>query len=193
MGSLSLRDLLPPRAFELGPGLGKLVDEVLQPVLDLFQAEGDRFYAQLDPDTADSETIDAMLYDLGNPFDVAYTLPLARRRLLVRSLIEGYRDAGSVTSLRAFVRALTGIEIVSIISPPVIDSWQLGVDRLGDLANDTVDTPGIALLGGSPQFYRFSFQAEVDQALTDDERDIITKIIKIAKPAHTHFLGFQEP
>ena len=40
---------------------------------------------------------------------------------------------------------------------------------------------------------RYSFQLEVAQALTQEERGIITAIVKLVKPAHTHFVGFLEP
>lgn len=177
--------------------LTDIVNDVLQPVLQLLCDEADRWVDQHDVDLANEDTVNAMLRDLGNPFEVAFSQPLNRKRLLVRVLLDAYKSKGSTPGLTDVIRALTGIEIVSVISPATIDAWDLGVDVLGDTAADPPPADpsftDLAILGPSPGFVRYSFQIEVPRVLTQDERDVITEIVGLVKPAHTHFIGFVEP
>ncbi len=198
MPSPDLRSFLPAYNFRIDD-TGDLESwlTVLQPVLDLLWDEHLRWRDQVDVDLAESDEVNAMLADLGNPFAVALEQPLNRRRLLVRVLVDVYKTKGTAPGLADVIRVLTGLEIVRVVSPATINSWTLGVDVLGDT---TADPPlpdplntDRAVLGPSPQFMRYSFQIEVDRVLTDDERSIITEIVKLMKPAHTHFAGFLEP
>lgn len=196
---LSLRDFISDLNFRIDDtgDLAAMVDGVWQPVLNLLLAEQDRWVDQGDVDKADSNTVDAMLGDLGNPFDVALGLDLNRRRSLVRLLVPIYLAKGTSSSIIDVVRALSGIEISRIVSPATILGWTLGVNVLSDAPPATPPVnpqlTDLAFLGASPQFQFYSFQIEVAQALTQAERDLITEIVKIVKPAHTHFLGFLEP
>jgi len=171
------------------------VSGVLQPTLDLLLAEQDRWNDQVDVDVAESDSVDAMLRDLGNPFAIAFELPLDRRRLLVRVLVDVYKSKGSAPGLVNVVRALTALE-VSVVFPATADAWDLGVDVLGDVTDPLPTDPFFteyATLGPAPGFMRYSFQIEVPRVLTADERTTITEIVKLVKPAHTHFIGFIEP
>lgn len=195
MSGIQLRDLLAKVAFrddDTGH-LGKWIDEILQPTLDLLQAEAERWVDQNDVDVAESDVVDAMLRDLGNPFDVAFGQPINRRRLLVRSLVQVYLTKGSAPGMTDVIRALTAIE-AQVVFPATINAWVLGVDVLGDgtppVDEDFTDE---AVLGPSPGFMRYSFQVEVPRVLTSDEKEIVTEIVKLMKPAHTHFVGFLEP
>lgn len=194
---LRLEDLLPDINFRIDAtgDLDRFVNEVLQPVLDDACAEGDRWVAQQDIDTADERSVDATLRDLGNPFEVAFTQPLNRKRLLARTLIDIYKAKGAEPGLVDVIRALTGIEVVAVISPGTVDAWDLGIDEIGNLPSDPFP-PTLtdqAILGPSPGFMRYSFQVEVPRVLTTEEREILTEIVQLVKPAHTHFLGFVEP
>lgn len=176
--------------------LRTFVTEVLQPVLDLLYDEQDRWEKQIDPDQADEASVDAMLWDLGNPFPSAFNLSIERRRLLVRTLLNAYKTFGTVGGLRAIVRALTSIEIEQVVSPAQRSFWRLGFHALSDEGSPAADpfhTDRILLGPGSALFMRYSFQIEVDQVLTDEQRELITQIVRIVKPAHTHFLGILEP
>lgn len=175
----------------------RFINEVLKPTLALLLAEADRWKAQIDPDTADENTVNAMLRDLGNPFEVAFGQPLERRRQLVRLLVPIYRAKGSAGALQDVVRTITGIN-ATVVFPATILSWDLGVDVIGDTPANPPVPPNLnltdfAFLGSSPGFNRYSFQIEVDQALSQEEREILEEIIKLVKPAHTHFVGFLEP
>lgn len=192
-------ELLPDYNFRIDStqDLERFTNEVLQPVLDLACAEAERWIDQQSIDTMDSKTINALLGDLGNPFRVAYTLTLERRRLLALVLIDIYQAKGTGPGLIDLVRALTGIEIIAIVSPVTVPAWLLGVEVLGDTPADLPpadpEFTDLAILGQATDFVRYSFKVEVGSVLTQDERDVITEIVNLAKPAHTHFLGFIEP
>lgn len=195
----SLREFIADHNFRIDDSghLALMVDEVWQPVLNLLLAEQDRWVDQGDVDKADSNTVDAMLRDFGNPFRVAFDLDLNRRRSLVRLLVPIYLAKGTAPAVIDVVRALTGIEIDQVVSPATSGAWTLGVDVLSDTppavppANPSLTD--LAFLGSTPTFELYSFQIEVSQALTQDQRDLIREIVEIVKPAHTHFLGFLEP
>lgn len=194
--TFQLEPLIPDlnwRDDEIG-ALDKFINEVLQPVLNLAIEDLDRFKLQNDPDQADENVVNAMLQDLGNPFEVALSQPLDRRRLLVRLLVRVYLSKGTAPGLIDVLRALTGIQAVSVISPATVEGWLLNESVLGD--GDMPPNPTFsddAVLGPSVGFIRYSFEVEVLEALTDDQREIATEIINLVKPAHTHFVGFREP
>jgi phage tail-like protein len=103
---------------------------IIQEVLDLLLREVDRFTDQFDPDLATDAEIDAMLYDLGNPFawsDLALTA--LQRRRLVRELVPIYKLKGTALGIEGVCRTLLGIEVrvVDYIS----DTWCLGLSPLG--------------------------------------------------------------
>lgn len=194
-----LEDMLPDVMWrdDTSGDLRKLVTEVFQPVLDLLCEEAQRWVDQNDVDLADEKTVDAMLRDLGNPFAIAFSQSLNRKRLLVRNLVAIYKAKGTAPGLENVIRALTGIEVVQVISPATFKGWILGVDVLSDTPFDPPpedpEVTDLAFLGPSEGFVRYSFQVEVDRVLTDDEKEIVTEIIKLVKPVHTHFVGFIEP
>ena len=93
-----------------------------------------------------------------------------------------------------FEIVLTGIEVVRVVFPATIDAWDLGVDVLGPGTEPSnPNFTNWATLGSGPGFLRYSFQIEVPRILTTDERDVITEIVNLVRPAHTHFIGFLEP
>lgn len=196
---LQLQDFVPPHLFRIDNTghLELFINEVLQPVLDLLWDEHLRWRDQADIDKANSESVNAQLSDLGNPFSVALGQPLNRRRLLARVLVEAYKTKGTVPGLVDVVRALTGIEVINVVFPATISSWVLGQDVIGCSPSDPPLPDPLntdrAILGSSPSFVRYSFQIEVDRILTPDESEIVTEIVKLMKPAHTHFAGFLEP
>jgi len=196
---LNLEDLIPIYNYRIDTSgdLRRFITEVLQPVYALMWDEHLRWRDQADIDLANDNSINAQLADLGNPFSIALAQPLDRRRLLARVIVDVYRTKGTPAGLINVVRALTGLEIVRIVSPATIYAWDLGVDVIGDTAADPpAGDPtftDFAVLGPSPGFTRYSFQIEVERVLTSDERDVLTEIVELVKPAHTHFAGFLEP
>lgn len=91
----------------------------------------DHFTDQFDPDRATDEQIDAMLYDMGNPFASWTELELTaiQRRKLLRILIEIYKAKGTAWGIEQTVFFLLG-EVVTCVEY-MAGGWVLGVDALG--------------------------------------------------------------
>jgi len=122
---------------------------VLQEALDLITYEVDRFTDQYDPDKATDDQIDAMLYDVGNPFAAWTDLELTalEKRKLLRVLVSIYKLKGTAVGVESVVRFLLGkeVEVVDYIS----DGWVLGVDELGEGAQAEI-------VSGAAETYDFS-------------------------------------
>ena len=200
MATINLIDLVPDINIsdDSSGDLQKFLVDLLQPSLDAQVAEQQRWLDQGDPDLANESTLAVMLESLGNPFEEIFTRDVDSRRLLVRVLVEVYRKLGIKDSIAAVVRTLTGIEITDVVSPAV---YQKGFKLVIDILGDTAGVPVVAdpsntdfgYLSPGPSFLRYSFTVTVPSALTQDQRELLTTIIKKIKPAHTHFLGFTEP
>lgn len=91
----------------------------------------DRFVDQWDLDLATDEQIDAMLYDMGNPFSAWDELELTQiqKRKLLRILIEIYKAKGTAWGIEQTVFFLLG-EVVWCVEY-MAGGWILGVDALG--------------------------------------------------------------
>ncbi len=195
MAGPQLQSFLPGQNFRddatSGGDLDHLVNGVLQPVLDEMWADAVRFGKQNDPDLADANAVGAMLLDLGCPFPTALSLPIGQQRALVRALLGAYKQFGTAPGLINIVRALTGVTIIEIVSPAVIRGWVLGVSLLANQASDPFDasTTNLAVLGNTSTSV-YSFQVKVGVVLTAGQRQLIREIIRLVKPAHTHFSGF---
>ena len=105
----------------------------------------DRFTDQFDPDKATPEQIDAMLYDMGNPFSAWTELELTdiEKKKLLRILIDIYKSKGTAWGIEQTVFFLLG-EIVHCVEY-LAGGWVLGVDELGsgaiaEVMNDTGET-----------------------------------------------------
>lgn len=91
----------------------------------------DHFVDQWDPDLATDEQIEAMLYDMGNPFSTWTDLSLTpnQKRKLLRILIDIYKSKGTAWGIEQTVYFLLG-EIVTCVEY-MAGGWILGVDALG--------------------------------------------------------------
>lgn len=91
----------------------------------------DHFSDQWDPDLASDEQIEAMLYDMGNPFSTWTDLDLTanQKRKLLRILIEIYNAKGTAWGIEQTVFFLLG-EVVHCVEY-LAGGWVLGVDALG--------------------------------------------------------------
>lgn len=152
----------------------------LQETTDILLCDVDHWTDILDPDVAPERFVDAMLADLGNPFD--FDLNEVDKRRLIRVLVPIYEQKGTDPGIINAVRFFLGLE-VTIGVPAFEDIWILGVDELGIGS----------LLGSSDLHDRLSFVVVSGIVLTDDQRDKITKIVEYMKDARTHFIGFVEP
>jgi len=117
------------------------IDEVLKLLLH----DVDRFTDQFDPDKATPEQIDAMLYDMGNPFGQCLPLELTdiQKKKLLRILVDIYKSKGTAWGIEQTIFFLIG-EVVEVVEY-MAGGWILGVDALGGAAiaevlNDMAET-----------------------------------------------------
>lgn len=196
-GRLKLIEMMPfaNRRDDATGDYTTFLEEVLQPELDNLLADVDRFKFVNDVDRVDVVAVlDAMLSDLGNPFETDGLTPLLKRRL-VRLLLGLYRILGTEQAIFDAISIFTQYEVVRIISPSTIDAWDLGVDVLGDGVHpiDPEDPTDFAVLGPSARFMIFSFSIELDLPLVPADEPVIRKLVKVVKPAYMHFMGIVQP
>lgn len=195
---LIYEDLIPDYNFRIDStgDLDKFANQIIQPALDLACSDASRWRDQNNVDKAEEFVVDAMLDDLGNPFEVVRSLSIQRKRLLVRSLVQIYKTRGTPSSVVDVVRALTGLEVVAVESPGVLPGWRLGVEELNEFGDDPPADPentSFAILGRSDKFLAYSFRLEFSVTLTSEQKEIIEEVVRFVKPAHVHFVGFIEP
>jgi len=152
----------------------------LQEVVDLLLAEVDRYPDIFDLERAPEGFLDLILRDLGNPFP--FELDELGKRRLASVLVEMYRQKGTAIGIENAIRFFLGIDITAIMSftgtTLVLGESELGIDWE---------------LGPSDLFARYAFDVEVDEPLSDTERQQIRAIVDYLKPAHTHFVDLIEP
>lgn len=155
---------------------------ILQDLTDLLLCEVDEWSDIFDPDLCPESFLDAMLLDLGNPFDFISLTEIDKRRL-VRILTGVYQQKGTSGGVVNAVRFFLGLE-VEVLPINGTNYWQIGQDLLGI---STFIAPPV----GSPLWYSFYINSPV--VLTADQRDKILKIADYMKPAHEHILNIIEP
>lgn len=190
-----LPDVPAGRDFQLWdfvPGMNRRMDRtgdlrswiyILQDVTDLLLTKVDRWVDIFDIDRAPETFVDAMLSDLGNPFNFV-ELSLIDKRRLGRILVDVYKTKGTALGVIDAVRFLTGVEITLEVINYSNDFWVLGVSALG------IDT-GLAPPSGDGLWY--SFWIDSATTLSDEQRDVILKVATYMKPAHEHILGIRDP
>lgn len=182
--SFDLWRMVPRKNRDEDPGdLLKFV-RCLQEVTDLLLCQIDTWTEIIDPDRAPEAFVDAILADLGNPFE--FDLDEADKRRLVRILVPIYQQKGTGVGIVNAVRFFLGVE-VSIFAFNT-SGWILGEDELGDSI-----TEGTAILGPGTTVALYSFDIESPVALTPEQRQQIRDIANYMKPAHTHLINITEP
>jgi phage tail-like protein len=151
----------------------------LQEITDLLLFDIDRWTDILDPDKAPEIFLDAMLCDLGNPFD--FDLTEIDKRRLISVLVEMYRQKGTTVGIINVIRFFIGVEV--IVVPFNTTGWILGEGELGE---DTI-------LGPSAQFNLYAFNIVSPIALTAEQRKRIRSLVDLMKVAHEHFVDLIEP
>ncbi len=133
----------------------------------------------IDVDIAPEPFVDAMLNDLGNPFNFA--LSLEDKRRLARVLVSIYKQKGLAKGIKNAVRFFLGFEVG--ISPFVDVGMSLGESELG------VDWE----LGTGDKRALRTFNLEVVFMLTNEQRQRLLKIARYMKPLNTHIGLLIEP
>ena len=142
----------------------------------------DTFFDLFDPWSTPEVALDALLAHIGNPFAFAYDLPVVKKRALAAILPNIYRVKGSDQSIEDIARFFIGKEVTVLPWAGNSDAWVLGESELG--LNTYLDP--------SRSFIRYSFILQHSEALTDSEKEMLNKIVDFARPAHTHFIGYQK-
>lgn len=155
---------------------------IMQDVIDLLLCLIDKWTEIIDVDLAPEEFVDAMLFELGNPF-AFIDLAVDDKRRLARILLDIYKSKGTAVGIIDAIRFFVGVE-VSLDIVNTRSYWQLGVSLLG---NDTLTGPG----AGDPAWYTFYILSAVN--LTDEQRTQILQIADYMKPAHEHIGALIEP
>lgn len=173
--------MIPRKNRDEDAGIGDLrrMIEVFKEVCALMLCDVDEWTDIIDPDKAPEVFLDAMLCDLGNPFE--FDLDVLQKRKLVQILVDIYRQKGTGVGIINAIRFFLGIE-VEIVSFAA-EGWELGIDELSEIGQD--GTPP-AILGPGTSFAKYSFEVIAPVILTDEQREQIKDIVDLMKPAHTH-------
>lgn len=144
----TLFDMLPSINREEDDGDLEKFIAVFQELGDVILCNVDRFADIIDPDLAPIEFVDAMLEDLGNPFDFA--LEEVDRRRLVQVLVPLYKQKGTGPGIIAAIRFFMAIEVTLDaigLAPLGLGDWELGTTwilgsgELADLLTITINVP----------------------------------------------------
>lgn len=163
----------------------KLFLACLQDTNNLLLESVDRWTDILDPDVAPEQFVDAMLLDLGNPFDFEMTLDQKRR--LVKCLMLIYRSKGTAKGIADVIRFFMHLEVT--FETFVGRGWHLGVDKLSKYG--TVATPHPIILGPD-QHALYSFRIHVNRILTAGQRSQMLAIATYMKCAHEHLIEIRD-
>lgn len=160
----------------------KLFLGCLQDTNNLLLESIDRWLDIIDPDIAPEQFVDAMLVDLGNPFEFEMTLEQKRR--LVKCLVLIYQSKGTAKGIADVIRFFMGLEVT--FETFVGRGWRLGHDRLS--SETTIATPDPIILGPD-QHALYSFRIYYDGILTTQQRQQMLAIVTYMKCAHEHLIG----
>ncbi len=153
----------------------------LQEVVDLLLCDVDRWVEIFDADRAPERFVDALLYDLGNPFSFVDLTTTDKRRLAL-VLVAIYRQKGTADGIINAIRFFLGIEVT--LSYPAFDGvWILGSDELG------IGT----YLGSDEAGSRYSYRIDSPVILTDEQRTLMRRLATYMHVAHEHLIEIREP
>lgn len=179
------------RVFELLPQMNRSEDRegardleafcaCLQDQVDLFLCLIDRWRDIFDPLACPEDFLDLLLYELGNPFDLAMTL--AQKRRLATNIYSLMSKKGTDAAIVEFVRFFLGIDVT------VITVWYDGIWILGKSHLD-VDT----VLGDDDRRLRYSYKVVCATPTSAEEVQQIAEIAVAVAPAHVHLIGVEQP
>lgn len=151
----------------------------IQDVIDLLLCLIDTWTDILDVDKAPEAYLDAMLCDLGNPFD--FDLTENDKRRLIRILVDIYKQKGTAIGIQNVIRFFLGLEVV--INSFGSEGWTIGVDELGETT----------ILGPGSQFNLYAFEILVPVTITAEQESRIRELAEYMKPAHTHLVRIVSP
>jgi phage tail-like protein len=158
---------------------------MFQDCVDLLAYEVDSFPEILDPNTAPEQYVDAMLADMGNPFD--FDLTLTQKRQLVQLLLPIYEQKGTPQGIENAIRLFLGIEVTHV-------AWGIGarLDGAALLGNgwDSAE-PGTFVLGSTVGPDPFGFVLETPDPPTGTLLAQADAIVAYMQRGECYFLGFR--
>lgn len=175
---------------------------VFQEVLNLLLYTIDGWTRILDPDTAPEDFLDAMLADMGNPFD--FVLDEVDKRRLAKLLIEIYRQKGTGVGLVNVIRFFLGITVtidiyngggweLAAADSPTTDGTSPPAGPGDELSSTAEEAPDPATLGPGTRRLLYTFDIISPVNLTDEQRRRMRGLAEYMKPAHTHLNRILEP
>lgn len=173
--SFDIYEMLPQknRSEDVSGDLLRFIQTIQEPT-NLLLGKIDRFTDIIDVDIAPEPFVDAMLDDLGNPFE--FELTLLEKRQLVQLLVPIYKqkgtDAGIINAVRLFLGFTISLHAIGFGTATIPDAM-LGVDWV---------------LGSSELYDRLSFEVTAPTDLTDDQIARMNSIINYMKRAETHYV-----
>jgi len=194
--SLHLIDTLPKRIVQDDlEGTGDLTKfyTAIQEVFDRLTEDVDVFFTELcSIDLMRPEFLDALLYDLGDPFREKLGLTTAEKRKLATLLVDMYRQKGTCQGLINAVRVFTGLTMVGCRAP-----W----DDVWELAGGAYPAPvggdelGIGTFLGptGASLWKFWLLHAAPGAITAAQLARIAIVVEYMKPASSHYLGVEAP
>ena len=153
----------------------------LQDIVDILLAQIDAWTDIIDPDTANEEQIDAMLFGLGNPFGLDLTLP--DKRLLLSVLVSIYQSKGTKTGIEDAIFFFLGVEVEVVPLNDPESAWVLDVSELGE--DTELFTSDLYTL------YSFDIISMVD--LTSEQLAKLIEVVQYMKVAHEHLAKIHQP
>lgn len=155
------------------------VSNVFQDTIDLLLTLIDEWTEIVDVDTAPEPFLDAMLVDLGNPFD--FDLSEIDKRRLLRVLLDIYQQKGTAVGIVNVVRFFLGLEVTVDVYNRT--GWLLGVSELG------IDT----IIAPSSQRALYSFVIRTAGPITPEQETRIRDLATYMKVAHEHLVDIIPP
>lgn len=177
-----LREELPQRNWDQDTSgdllkLMNCLNEVAQILLNDVDSIADLF----DPWSVKANALEHLLGHLGNPFAFSQSLAVSKRRQLAALLPYIYKYKGTTPSIEDSVLFFIGKVVTVQPWAAHSDTWIIGESELGVKS----------YLDPSNSFIRYAFTLEHEVVLSEDEKVMIDEIVHFARPAHTHFLGYE--
>jgi phage tail-like protein len=166
----------------------------LQETFDRILEDVDGFFDELATiDHMRREFLDALLFDLGDPFSSIFQLTTNEKRKLARSLVRLYKEKGTCVGLVNAIQFFAGVTVLGC-SGAWDDNWQLAGGAYPSPVNG--DELGVGTyLGPGTLFDVWGFWVyhATPGSLTADEIEKIGALAEYMKPAHCHYLGIKAP
>ncbi len=161
-----------------------------QEIANLLLDRIDRFGDILDPDLAPPEWLDLILADLGNPFGDFHLSDQDKVRL-IHTLVIIYQGKGTDPGIIDAILFFMGLVVT--ITTPTRPAFGLGSVQISDPLGTPPFQPADAWqLSASTLREKLTFAVNAP-TLTDDQRRIMTRLVRYMKRSATHFSIVEPP